>query len=202
MEADCAERQPAVPERRPLQGTKNDSLLQRRYLSLPFLLACVILSCNTATGINSVIGFNTNILLQSGLVRPGRALGLRRLHLHPNFAPDHRGHDAGGSQGPQVPLHHRNFGDHHRPPLRRSIVRPYRKESPYDAAPALQAMAVKMTPRSPSATTKPSPRSSWSRRRTLSAERSSHWRVIYSYGGFTAHPTSPVRTGKEATATI
>jgi SP family myo-inositol transporter-like MFS transporter 13 len=47
-------------------GGKRDSLLQRRYI-LPFLLACVILSCNTATGINSVIGFNTNILLQSGL---------------------------------------------------------------------------------------------------------------------------------------
>jgi MFS transporter, SP family, solute carrier family 2 (myo-inositol transporter), member 13 len=31
------------------------------------LLACVILACNTATGINSVIGFNTNILIQSGL---------------------------------------------------------------------------------------------------------------------------------------
>jgi MFS transporter, SP family, solute carrier family 2 (myo-inositol transporter), member 13 len=46
--------------------TRRDSLLQRRYI-IPFLLACVILSCNTATGINSVIGFNTNILLQSGL---------------------------------------------------------------------------------------------------------------------------------------
>ncbi len=34
---------------------------------IPFLLACVILACNTATGINSVVGFNTNILLQSGL---------------------------------------------------------------------------------------------------------------------------------------
>jgi MFS transporter, SP family, solute carrier family 2 (myo-inositol transporter), member 13 len=45
---------------------KREPLLQRRYI-LPFLLACVILSCNTATGINSVIGFNTNILLQSGL---------------------------------------------------------------------------------------------------------------------------------------
>jgi MFS transporter, SP family, solute carrier family 2 (myo-inositol transporter), member 13 len=45
---------------------KREPLLQRRYM-LPFLLACVILSCNTATGINSVIGFNTNILLQSGL---------------------------------------------------------------------------------------------------------------------------------------
>jgi len=49
----------------PGQKTR-DSLLQRKYV-VPFLLACVILFCNTATGINSVIGFNTNILLQSGL---------------------------------------------------------------------------------------------------------------------------------------
>jgi len=43
-----------------------DSLLRRKYV-LPFLLACVILFCNTATGINSIIGYNTSILLQSGL---------------------------------------------------------------------------------------------------------------------------------------
>ncbi len=43
-----------------------DSLLRRKYL-IPFVLACVILFCNTATGINSIIGYNTNILLQSGL---------------------------------------------------------------------------------------------------------------------------------------
>ena len=43
-----------------------DSLLQRKYV-IPFLLACVILFCNTATGINSIIGYNTGILLQSGL---------------------------------------------------------------------------------------------------------------------------------------
>jgi MFS family permease len=43
-----------------------DSIVQRKYL-VPFLLACAILSCNTATGVNSVIGFNTGILLQSGL---------------------------------------------------------------------------------------------------------------------------------------
>jgi MFS transporter, SP family, solute carrier family 2 (myo-inositol transporter), member 13 len=43
-----------------------NSLLRRKYV-VPFLLACVILFCNTATGINSIIGFNANILLQSGL---------------------------------------------------------------------------------------------------------------------------------------
>ncbi|HUY80751.1 MAG TPA: MFS transporter [Acidobacteriaceae bacterium] len=43
-----------------------ESLLQRKYV-YPFLLACVILFCNTATGINSIIGYNTNILIQSGL---------------------------------------------------------------------------------------------------------------------------------------
>jgi len=43
-----------------------DSLLRRKYV-IPFLLACVILACNQATGINSIIAYNTNILLQSGL---------------------------------------------------------------------------------------------------------------------------------------
>ena len=48
-------------------GTKvGDSLLRRKYV-IPFLLACIILACNTATGINSIIGYNTGILLQSGL---------------------------------------------------------------------------------------------------------------------------------------
>src|ERR1039458_3167782 len=43
-----------------------ESLLRRKYV-IPFVLACVILACNQATGINSIIGYNTNILLQSGL---------------------------------------------------------------------------------------------------------------------------------------
>ena len=34
---------------------------------IPFVLACIILACNQATGINSIIAYNTNILLQSGL---------------------------------------------------------------------------------------------------------------------------------------
>jgi SP family myo-inositol transporter-like MFS transporter 13 len=47
-------------------GKVKESLFHRKYV-IPFLLACVILFCNTATGINSIIGYNTNILLQSGL---------------------------------------------------------------------------------------------------------------------------------------
>jgi MFS family permease len=44
----------------------HDSLLRRKY-AIPFLLACLILACNQATGINSVIAYNTDILLQGGL---------------------------------------------------------------------------------------------------------------------------------------
>ncbi len=43
-----------------------ESLLHRKYI-IPFVLACIILACNQATGINSIILYNANILLQSGL---------------------------------------------------------------------------------------------------------------------------------------
>jgi MFS transporter, SP family, solute carrier family 2 (myo-inositol transporter), member 13 len=49
-----------------LGGKIKESLLRRKYV-IPFILACVILACNQTTGINSILGFNTNILLQSGL---------------------------------------------------------------------------------------------------------------------------------------
>jgi MFS family permease len=47
-------------------GKVQDSILRRKYV-IPFFLACVILFCNTATGINSIIGYNASILMQSGL---------------------------------------------------------------------------------------------------------------------------------------
>ncbi len=47
-------------------GGVRESLLKRKYV-IPFVLACVILACNQATGINSIIGYNTNIFLQAGL---------------------------------------------------------------------------------------------------------------------------------------
>ena len=46
--------------------TKKDSLFQRKYI-FPFVLTCIILACNQATGVNSIIGYNTAILIQAGL---------------------------------------------------------------------------------------------------------------------------------------
>jgi MFS transporter, SP family, solute carrier family 2 (myo-inositol transporter), member 13 len=43
-----------------------ESLLKRKFV-IPFLLACLILGLNQTTGINSIIGYNTAILIQSGL---------------------------------------------------------------------------------------------------------------------------------------
>jgi MFS family permease len=43
-----------------------ESLLRRKYV-IPFVLACVILACNQATGVNSVIAYNATILIQAGL---------------------------------------------------------------------------------------------------------------------------------------
>ena len=43
-----------------------DSLLQSKYVT-PFLLACIILACTQATGINSVLGFLVIILKQAGM---------------------------------------------------------------------------------------------------------------------------------------
>jgi MFS transporter, SP family, solute carrier family 2 (myo-inositol transporter), member 13 len=47
-------------------SSARESLLHRKYV-IPFFLACVILACNQATGVNSIIGYNTTILLQGGL---------------------------------------------------------------------------------------------------------------------------------------
>jgi SP family myo-inositol transporter-like MFS transporter 13 len=57
----AAERAERSPGRR-----VRESLLRRKYV-IPFVLACVILTCNQLTGINSIIPYNTTILLQAGL---------------------------------------------------------------------------------------------------------------------------------------
>jgi SP family myo-inositol transporter-like MFS transporter 13 len=43
-----------------------ESLLRRKYV-IPFVMACIILACNQLTGVNSIIAYNTTILLQGGL---------------------------------------------------------------------------------------------------------------------------------------
>ncbi len=53
--------------RKPGTRTKDgDSLFSRKYV-IPFVLACVILACTQATGVASIIGYSTTILLQAGL---------------------------------------------------------------------------------------------------------------------------------------
>lgn len=47
-------------------GKAGGSLLSRKYI-IPFVLACIILACNQATGVNSIIGYNATILIQAGL---------------------------------------------------------------------------------------------------------------------------------------
>ena len=56
-------------------GTQvKESLFSRRYV-IPFVLACVILACNQATGVNSIIGYNATILIQAGLSDANAHLG-------------------------------------------------------------------------------------------------------------------------------
>ena len=43
-----------------------DSLLRRKYV-VPFVLACVVLACNQATGINSILAYLVLILRQAGM---------------------------------------------------------------------------------------------------------------------------------------
>jgi SP family myo-inositol transporter-like MFS transporter 13 len=48
------------------RATGRDSLFSRKYV-LPFLLACIVLACTQATGVNSILQYVVNILIQAGL---------------------------------------------------------------------------------------------------------------------------------------
>ena len=56
----------AVESRAEVTRGAGGSLLRRKYV-VPFLLACIILACNQATGINSILGFLVIILKQAGM---------------------------------------------------------------------------------------------------------------------------------------
>jgi MFS transporter, SP family, solute carrier family 2 (myo-inositol transporter), member 13 len=67
VEFELKEMATAAAEQQKTGGSgKKESLLRRKYV-IPFILACIILACNQATGVNSIIAYNTNILIQSGL---------------------------------------------------------------------------------------------------------------------------------------
>ena len=59
---------------------RRESILSRKYV-VPFVLACVILACNQATGVNSIIGYNATILIQAGLSDKQAHLGYAVLTL-------------------------------------------------------------------------------------------------------------------------
>jgi MFS family permease len=61
-----AELELAEMRRVPVARSASDPLLSRRYV-FPFLLACLILACTQATGINSVLAYVVNILDRAGL---------------------------------------------------------------------------------------------------------------------------------------
>jgi MFS family permease len=49
-----------------VKGSHSSPLLSRKYV-IPFLLACIILACTQATGVNSILAYIVNILNQAGL---------------------------------------------------------------------------------------------------------------------------------------
>lgn len=61
-------------------SSHQDSLINKKYV-IPFILACVILACNQATGVNSIIGYNATILIQAGLTDMQAHLGYTVLTL-------------------------------------------------------------------------------------------------------------------------
>jgi MFS family permease len=70
-ELQLAEMQTIAAEKTNSPDHGADSLLRRKYV-VPFLLACVVLACTQATGINSILQFLVVILKQAGM-SPERA---------------------------------------------------------------------------------------------------------------------------------
>ncbi|MFZ0392643.1 MAG: MFS transporter [Terracidiphilus sp.] len=165
-----------------------DSLLQRRYV-LPFLLACIILFCNTATGINSIIGYNTDVLIVSGLSDVMAHWGYVLFTLLNFLATivglalvDRKGRKflfLVGTSGIMVAMVSAGL----------LFVRTERHR--VDSGPAMQAMVE------PDQTLKYGFNAATAQRLGVPDGANPSLTVIYSYGGFTAS-TTPVRLGGEA----
>lgn len=66
-ETEFAEMQAIAAERRQSKASGSAGTLLRRKYVVPFILACVIMTCNQTTGINSILGFLVIILKQAGM---------------------------------------------------------------------------------------------------------------------------------------
>jgi MFS family permease len=64
----------AAEQARAAGARVKEPLLRRKYV-IPFVLTCIILACNQATGVNSIIGYNATILIQAGLADNQAHLG-------------------------------------------------------------------------------------------------------------------------------
>ena len=66
------------PEAGREEGTTGvgDSLLQRKYV-VPFVIACIVLACTQATGINSILSYAAKILQGAGLTEKEAAFNLQ-----------------------------------------------------------------------------------------------------------------------------
>ena len=102
-----------------------DSLLRRKYV-IPFMLACIILACNQSTGINSIIAYNTDILLQSGLSDFAAHLGYVDIY-HREFCSDVPRCNAGGPKGRKFLSRNRNRGNYRFADLHGSSLPPVPK---------------------------------------------------------------------------
>ncbi|MGW8258024.1 MAG: MFS transporter, partial [Thermoguttaceae bacterium] len=58
--------QAALRQTQSARSKVRESLLKRKYV-LPFIIACIILACTQATGVNSILAYIVNILNQAGL---------------------------------------------------------------------------------------------------------------------------------------
>ena len=174
---------------------------KRKYV-IPFLLACVILACNTATGINSIIGYNVGILLQSGLSDLAAHWGYV-VFTFVNFLMTIVGMMLVDRKGRTLPLHPRHQRHHrlHASASARSFSRT--EKLSIDCA-------AQSNPWSPPIRT--SPCASINRKRSSFSHPPAHsgaqidsnrasLGIIYSYGDFTS-ATSFVRSDDPAAAPI
>lgn len=66
MERVEEEERQAAEAKKAAKDTSSDSIFHRKYI-IPFTLAVIILACNQATGINSVLNYSVKIFQQAGL---------------------------------------------------------------------------------------------------------------------------------------